>query len=233
MEEHEQYFYNYPRPAVTTDCIVFGFDKGDLKVLLVERGIKPYQGQWALPGGFLAMEENADNCARRILEGETGLEKIFMEQLYTFTQPDRDPRYRVISIAYYALVKLVDYNPMAGENTNNVKWFSLEEVPELAFDHRAILEKALERLKGKIKYQPIGFELLPEQFTMPELHQLYETVLGISLDRRNFRKKMLSYNLLIDHGECIKGAANRAPKIYSFDREQYEELSKKGFYFEL
>jgi len=231
--EQNQYIYEYPRPAVTTDCVIFGFDKGELKVLLVERGIEPYKGKWALPGGFINMEEDADACALRILKKETCLENIFMEQLYTFSGVDRDPRYRVISIAYYALVKLSDYNPEVGLDTSNINWFPISEIPELAFDHSKILYSAQERLKGKIKYQPIGFELLPERFTLPELHQLYETVLGVSLDRRNFRKKMLSFDFLVDENDFQRGARNRAPKIYSFNKKRYEELSEKGFYFEL
>lgn len=233
MLEKEQFQYEYPRPGVTTDCVIFGFDNAELKVLLIERGIEPYQGKWALPGGFLDMEETADDCALRILKKETGLEHIFMEQLYTFSSIDRDPRYRVISIGYYALVKMTDFSPKIGTDTSAVKWFTLPEIPELAFDHQQIVDIAFERIKGKIKYQPIGFELLPERFTMPELHQLYEIILGTELDRRNFRKKMLSFDLLIDQNEYVKGAANRAPKIYSFDKERYEELSKKGFFFEL
>jgi 8-oxo-dGTP diphosphatase len=225
--------YDYPRPAVSTDCVIFGFDKEELKVLLIERGIDPYQGCWALPGGFLDMNEDAETCARRKLKEETALENLYMEQLYTFSSVDRDPRYRVVSIAYCALVKLSDYQVKIGTNTNKAQWFPLTKIPELAFDHADILETAQQRLKGKIKYQPIGFELLPEKFTLPELHQLYETVLQTSLDRRNFRKKMLSFNLLIDLNVLATGAPNRAAKLYSFDKEKYEELSRNGFYFEL
>ena len=156
-----------------------------------------------------------------------------MEQLYTFTSVERDPRYRVISITYYALVKRLDYNAIAGFDTTTFRWFALSEVPEPAFDHKAILETAKERLKGNIKYQPIGFELLPERFTMPELHRLYETILQEELDRRNFRKKMLSFDILVDTGEVQRGAQNRAPKLYCFDKEKYDELTQKGFYFEL
>lgn len=233
MELQGKYTYEYPRPAVTTDCVIFGFDEGELKVLLIERGIEPYLGKWALPGGFIDMDEDAESCARRKLVQETGLENIYMEQLYTFSDVDRDPRYRVISIAYYALVKLSDYHAQAGTDTTNIQWFSISDVPELAFDHARILELAKDRLKGKIKYQPIGFELLPEKFTMPDLHDLYETVLQTELDDRNFRKKILGYNLLIDLKELQRGARNRAPKLYSFDKGRYEELSKAGFYFEL
>ncbi|NDV67037.1 NrtR DNA-binding winged helix domain-containing protein [Bacteroides sp. 224] len=233
MTLQNQYIYEYPRPAVTTDCVIFGFDEGELKVLLIERGIEPFLGKWALPGGFIDMNEDAEACSRRILHKETGLENIFMEQLYTFTSVERDPRYRVISITYYALVKRSDYNAIAGLDTTTVRWFALSEVPELAFDHKAILDTAKERLKGKIKYQPIGFELLPERFTMPELHRLYETILQEELDRRNFRKKMLSFDILVDTGEVQRGAQNRAPKLYCFDKQKYDELTQKGFYFEL
>ena len=231
--EQENYIYEYPRPAVTTDCVIFGFDAGELKVLLIERGIEPFKDKWALPGGFVNMDEDADDCARRKLKEETALDKIYIEQLFTFSKVDRDPRCRVISIAYYALVKLSNYNVYAGVDTNKVRWFPLSEVPELAFDHAEILNTALERLKGKISYRPIGFELLPEKFTLPELHLLYEIILQTKLDRRNFRKKMLSFGLLIDENELASGAPNRAPKLYRFDKEKYTELSEKGFYFEL
>lgn len=228
-----KYIYEYPRPAVTTDCVIFGFDGDELKVLLIKRGIEPFKNYWALPGGFIELDEDADTCAKRKLEQETGLDEIFMEQLYTFSSVDRDPRYRVISIAYYALVKLSDFRPKAGNDTFQVEWFPLSAIPAIAFDHEQILEKAVTRLKGKIKYKPIGFELLPEKFTMPELLHLYQIVLQLKLDDRNFRKKILSYNLLIDTGEVQKGARNRAPKLYRFDKERYEALSKQGFYFEL
>ncbi|MDU1891782.1 MAG: NUDIX domain-containing protein [Dysgonomonas sp.] len=233
MEKQGTYIYEWPRPAVTTDCVIFGFDEGELKILLIERGIEPYKGKWALPGGFLDMDEDAETCARRKLLQETCLENIFMEQLYTFSAVERDPRYRVVSIAYYALVKLSDYDAKAGTDTANIKWFPISEIPELAFDHNKIVDMAKERLKGKIKYQPIGFELLPERFTIPELHQLYESALQTNLDRRNFRKKMLSFGLLVDENELATGARHRAPKLYSFNKEKYEKLSKDGFYFEL
>ena len=230
--EHK-YVYDYPRPAATTDCVILGFNGNQLKVLLVERATEPFYGHWALPGGFIYMEETADECAKRILQKETNLTDIYMEQLYTFATVDRDPRFRVISIGYYALVKLSDYNVQAGINESNVKWFSLDEIPQLAFDHTLILEKTLERLKGKIRYQPIGFELLPEKFTLPELRYLYEIILQVQLDDRNFRKKILGYGLLIDTGEVQRGARNRAPKLYCFDKQKYEELTRNGFYFEL
>ena len=229
----QDHVYEYPRPAVTADCVIFGFDAGELKVLLIERGINPFKDKWALPGGFINMDEDTEACARRKLKEETSLENVYIEQLFTFSEVNRDPRYRVISVAYYALVKLSDYAAQPGKNTKNVCWFPLSEVPELAFDHIQILKTAIERLKGKIKYCPIGFELLPEKFTFPELHQLYETVLQTKLDRRNFRKKMLSFGFLIDEDEFLSGAPNRAPKLYRFDKKKYLELTEKGFYFEL
>jgi 8-oxo-dGTP diphosphatase len=235
MEEQEKYKYKYeyPRPAVAVDCVIFGFDEGELKVLLIERSTKTFRGEWALPGGFIEEKETAEECVERILQKETCLSNIYMEQLYTFSDIHRDPRFRVISVAYYGLVKLSNYNAQAGTHTSNVNWCSISDVPHLAFDHAQILEVAKERLKEKIKYQPIGFELLPEKFTIPDLLHLYKTVLQTELDDRNFRKKILSYDLLIDTGEQQRGARNRAPKLYRFDKDRYEELTKTGFYFEL
>ncbi|MBN2610029.1 MAG: NUDIX hydrolase [Bacteroidales bacterium] len=231
--ETKTYCYEYPRPAVTTDCIIFGFDEGELKVLLIKRGIEPFIGKWAFPGGFLQMDENSDQCALRELYEETGVKNVFIEQLYTFSDVDRDPRGRVITISYYALIKLSDYRLKAGDDASNAEWFPISKVPPLAFDHDRILRIAIARLRGKIRYQPIGFELLPEKFTMPELQSLYETVLEMQLDRRNFRKKILETGLLIDHNETVKGLPHKGAKYFSFDKKKYKELSEKGFNFEI
>lgn len=231
--ETKNYCYEYPRPAVTTDCVIFGFDAGELKLLLIERGIEPFKGKWAFPGGFLNMEENSDECARRELFEETGIENVFIEQLYTFSDVNRDPRGRVITVAYYALVKLSDYKIQAGDDAQSAKWFPISQVPSLAFDHDRILRVALNRLRGKIRYQPIGFELLSEKFTLPELQNLYETVLEMQLDRRNFRKKILETGLLIDHQESVKGVPHKGAKYFSFDKKKYKELSERGFNFEI
>lgn len=233
MSEKQTYTYNYPRPAVTVDCVIFGFDKNELQVLLTQRAIEPDKGKWAFPGGFMNMDETADDCARRKLLEEAGLKSVFMEQLYTFTEIERDPRYRVISIAYYALVKSTDYILEAGKNIADVKWFPLNQISDLAFDHNQILKLATERLRGKIRYQPIGFELLPNEFTLPELHRLYETILERNIDRGNFRKKILNMNLLTDHSDKQKDRPARGAKIYSFDKKSYERLTKSGFYFEI
>jgi 8-oxo-dGTP diphosphatase len=230
---NQTFTYEYPRPAVTVDCVIFGFDRGELKVLLTKRGIEPYFGKWAFPGGFIQEKETSDDCARRKLFEEAGLINIFLEQLYTFSNVDRDPRYRVISIAYYALVKSTDYVLEAGIDIEDVQWFSLDKAKDLAFDHNQILSVAIERLKGKIRYQPIGFELLPEQFTLPDLHKLYETILQRDIDRGNFRKKILSMGLLIDHSDKQTNRHSRGAKIYSFDKDKYEDLKGSGFYFEI
>lgn len=227
-----KYCYEYPRPAVTTDCVIFGFDAGELKVLLVERGIEPFRGRWALPGGFLQMNETTDECARRELQEETGVENVYIEQLYTFSDVGRDPRGRVITVSYYALVKLSDYIIKAGDDAKNAKWFPISGVPALAFDHDMILKVAINRLRGKIRYQPVGFELLPEKFTLPQLQNLYESILQMQLDRRNFRKKILGTSLLTDHRESEKGVPHKGANYYTFDKARYQELSARGFNFE-
>ncbi len=233
MENKQKYCYDYPRPALTTDCVIFGFDETDLKVLLIERGIEPFKGKWAFPGGFVQMDENTEDGAKRELFEETGLKDIFIEQLYTFSDVDRDPRGRVVTVAYYALVSLNKFAPTAGDDANKAAWFSVRDIPTLAFDHEKILRMALYRIKGKIRYQPIGFELLPEKFTFTELQHLYEVVLETPLDRRNFRKKFLNMDLLIELDEKQQGVAHKAANYYKFDKMKYEQLVLKGFNFEI
>ena len=180
--------YQYPRAALTVDCVVFGFDEGELKVLLIQRALDPFKGKWALPGGFVHVDETLDDAARRELAEETGLEDVFLEQLYTFGTVKRDPRERVVSVAHFALVKLSDYKAKAATDAAKAAWFPISELPKLAFDHAEIVAAALARLQGKVRYQPIGFELLPPKFTLSELQHLYEAILGAVLDKRNFRK---------------------------------------------
>lgn len=232
-QKKEQFCYEYPRPGVTVDCVIFGFEENQLKVLLTKRAIEPYLGQMAFCGGFIDQNETADQCARRKLLEEAGLSDIFLEQLYTFSDIDRDPRFRVISVAYYALVKSINYQPTPGYGIESVQWYSLDQARDLAFDHNRILDLALQRLKGKIRYEPIGFELLPEFFTLPDLHKLYETILERPIDRGNFRKKILSLDVLIDHSSTQENRRARQAKIYSFDPEKYHELKVKGCYFEI
>src|SRR5712691_1996506 len=187
--------YKYPRPALTVDCVVFGYDEGELKLLLIERGLEPFKGRWALPGGFVRVDETVDAAARRELQEEAGLTNVFLEQLYTFGAVDRDPRERVVSVAYYALGKLSQHEAKAATDAANARWFPMSKVPKLAFDHGDILSMALARLKAKVRYQPIGFELLPPKFTLSQLQHLYEAVLDLGLDKRNFRKMVLSFGL--------------------------------------
>src|SRR5215471_4582685 len=225
--------YQYPRAALTVDCVVFGFDESELKVLLIERGLEPFKGRWALPGGFVRVNETVDAAARREQQEEAGLANVFLEQLYTFGAVDRDPRERVVSAAYYALVKLSEHEAKAATDAANAKWFPVSKVPKLAFDHADILATAVERLKGKVRYQPIGFELLPPKFTLSQLQHLYEAVLGTELDKRNFRKKVLSFGLLVPLKETQMVGRHRPAQLFRFDVEKYEKLKKRGFNFEV
>ncbi len=225
------YSYEYPRAALTVDCVVFGYDEGDLKVLLIQRGLQPFAGKWALPGGFVRVEESLEDAARRELTEETGLKDVFLEQLYTFGAPDRDPRERVVSVAYYALVSLAEHQPQAATDARQAAWFSVDEAPDLAFDHEDILATALARLRGKVRYEPIGFELLPARFTLGQLQHLYEVVLEERLDKRNFRKKILGMGLLVDTGDIQQDVAHRAARLYRFDERKYQQLKKRGFSF--
>ncbi|OKH12487.1 NUDIX hydrolase [[Limnothrix rosea] IAM M-220] len=228
------YTYDYPKPSVTVDCVVFGLDaEHDLKIMLIQRGVEPYKGEWALPGGFVKPTESLEEAALRELKEETGVDKIFLEQLYTFGEPKRDPRDRVITVAYYALINLADHPLNAQTDADDVAWYSLEELPTLAFDHDKIVAIAQQRLQGKLRYEPIGFELLPKKFTLTQLQKLYEQVLGTQLDKRNFRRKILKMDLLIKLDEMQTGVAHRAARLYSFDEQKYQALKEAGFNFEL
>jgi 8-oxo-dGTP diphosphatase len=225
--------YIFPRAALAVDCVVFGLDGGALKLLLIQRGIEPFKGEWALPGGFVRMEESLDDAARRELREEAGLHNVFLEQLYTFGAPDRDPRERVVSVAYYALVKLSDHEAHAATDAAAARWFGVAEIPALAFDHATITAAGLARLQAKLRYQPVGFELLPRKFTLSELQQLYEAILGTNLDKRNFRKKVLDLGLLVPLDETRMTGRHRPAQLFRFDAKKYESLRRRGFNFEL
>lgn len=222
--------YEYPRPALTVDCVIFGLDEShQLKVLLIERAHEPFKGQWALPGGFVDMEEGLERAALRELEEETGMKDVFIEQLYTFGAPERDPRGRVVSVGYYALVNLEEHPVQPASDAKKVKWFEINALPALAFDHSRILSVAISRLRAKVRYQPIGFELLPEKFTLSQLQQLYETILGVDeLNKRNFRTRILKMEVLREVGKQ-EGVAHRPAKLYSFDKEKYEQLVRERY----
>lgn len=226
----KNYCYKYPHPAVTCDCVIFGFDGMNLKILLIERGIEPFSGKWALPGGFMKIDESAGECAVRELREETGLDNVEVLQFHTFTGVDRDPRERVVTIAHYALVKLADVK--GGDDARHAQWFALDEIPPLAFDHDHILRVACKTLKERICFEPIGFDLLPEVFSMSELQNLYEAILGVRFDRRNFYKKMMKLELLDVAEERPASAPSRIPVKYRFNVENYNQLKNKGFRLE-
>jgi 8-oxo-dGTP diphosphatase len=228
------YTYEFPRPSLTVDCVVFGLDRQDLlKVMLIQRNLPPFKDQWALPGGFVHLDESLEEAARRELQEETGLENVFLEQLHTFGEVHRDPRDRVITVAYYALVNLWEYRIEAATDASDAAWFAITQLPPLAFEHDKIVQVALNQLKSKVRYEPIGFELLPKKFTLSQLQKLYEAVLGQQLDKRNFRKKILKMDLLVALDETQKDVSHRAARFYQFDEPKYLQLKEKGFNFEI
>jgi ADP-ribose pyrophosphatase YjhB (NUDIX family) len=217
---------------VAVDCIIFGFDGDRLKLLLIKRNFEPGKGQWSLMGGFLKENEGLDEAAQRILEQLTGLRDIFLEQLLTYGEVNRDPAARVISVAYYALINTSNFDEFKAQNYKG-SWFELTEMPDLIFDHVEMVNKARKRLRRKAKNQPIGFELLPQKFTLPQLMKLYEAIYDQKFDKRNFRKKLLSYNILKMLDEKDKKGSRKGAYLYQFDAEKYEQMISNGFSFEL
>jgi len=227
------YTYEYPRPALTVDCIVFGLDDEELKVLLIQRKNEPFAGRWALPGGFVDVGETPEQAARRELEEETGLANVSLEQLHTFGEPDRDPREHVVSVAHYALVNVADTRVRAADDARQAAWFPVRKPPPLAFDHAKILRMAHDRLQDRLRRQPVGFKLLPRRFTLSQLQHVYETILGKEIDKRNFRRRVLRTGLLVETGQTQKEVAHRAARLYRFDVRKYRRLAKQGFHFEV
>lgn len=208
------YTYDYPHPAVTVDIVIFTLRQDELKVLLIKRALSPFRGEWALPGGFVNLDESLDAAARRELEEETGVAGVYLEQLYTFGTPDRDPRERVITVAYYALIPSDRIVLQAATDAEGVSWFGMEELPELAFDHAAILETAHERLVAKLDYSTLAFQFMPQAFSLSELQQVYEVIFRAPVDKRNFRKRILALNLIEPTGEEKREGAHRPAKLY-------------------
>ena len=225
--------YEYPHPAVTVDCIIFALHDDELKVLLVQRSSAPHKGCWALPGGFVEIDEAIDAAALRELNEETGVEKLFLEQLYTFGEPRRDPRERVISVAYYSLVKLSEHAVRAGSDAKKVCWFSTHKLPKLAFDHQTIMTMAIKRLQGKVVYAPIIFELLPAKFKLPQLQEVYELILERPLDQLNFRKNILGAGIVTPLNEFDATGPGRRARLYKFDRKKFQKMQEHGFAFEI
>lgn len=218
--------------AITIDCVVFGFDKGSLEVLLVQHGEGIRKGEWGLPGGWIKETESTDAAAHRLLGDLTGLDDIYLEQLKAFGEPNRFPLGRVITIGYYALVKREDYNIKAGFTASDAKWYKIKDIPKLIYDHNDILDYSLTHLRNRVRQEPIGFNLLPEKFTLFELMQLYEEILGLGMDKSNFRRKFLRMKLLHPLDEKQENVSHRAAQLYQFDEKIYEKLTKKGFNFE-
>ncbi|MET0393036.1 MAG: NUDIX domain-containing protein [Chitinophagaceae bacterium] len=211
-------FASYQNPSLAVDVVVFGYHEETLSVLLLNRKEEPFRDCWTLPGGFLQMEETFTGTCTRILQTKLGIRGLYLEQLYSFDAIDRDPRGRVISVVYFALVNPARFSIAAGTMANDVQWFAIDQLPALGFDHALLFDKALKRLRAKILYDPAGFELLDEEFTLPELHRLYECVLAFPIDRRNFRRKILDSGFIIPTGKKKTGSQNRHPDIYRFNK---------------
>ena len=208
------YTYQYPHPAVTVDTVIFTLRDSRLKVLLVRRGGEPFKGMWAIPGGFVNMDEDLDTAARRELEEETGVSGVYLEQLYTFGAPERDPRERVITVAYYALIPSDRVQLHAATDAVDAAWFSMQDLPALAFDHGDILAMAHQRLADKLGYSSLAFQFLGEAFTLNELQQVYQIILQQDMDKRNFRKWILGQNLIEETGEMRREGAHRPARLY-------------------
>ena len=221
---------------VAVDAIVFGYSKEEgVKLLLIKRKYEPFQGEWAIPGGFVLDDESLEEAVERELKEETGVQINYLEQLYTFGAPKRDPRKRILSVAYFGLVKSSHFEKLqASTDAEEAEWFNIKELPTLAFDHKEILEVAIERLRGKIVYQPIGFELLDKKFPFSDLEHLYSTLLDRPIDRRNFKKKIMHLGILDELDEkAKKTGAGRPGNLFRFNKETYEKLRTEGLHFEI
>ena len=230
--ENKDFYAPQDKMYVATDCIIFGFEDGRLKLLVFKRRVEPLMGEWSLIGSFVKLNEDVDQAAQRVLEEITGLKNIFMEQLKSYGAANRDPGYRCVSIGQYALIRINDYDKELVEK-HGAHWYDIDDLPDLVLDHNQMVIDALEKLKQKARYQPLGFELLPEKFTIPQLQQLYEAIYQKELDARNFRKKALSNNVLIKLEEKDKTSSRRGAFLYKFDDKTYQRLIQSGYNFEI
>jgi|TARA_B110000444_G_C18821052_1_gene587734 8-oxo-dGTP diphosphatase len=219
--------------GISVDCVVFGFDGSDVKVLVIKRGTEPYLNFSAIPGDLVHEQEDPLDATKRVLNELTGLKDIYLEQLKAFAGVNRHPLGRVVTIAYYSLIKISDYNPQPSSWATDATWTSIQDIEEMAFDHFEIFSSALNRLQERVRLRPIGFELLPEEFTLAELQYLYEKLLDQTFDKANFRKKILSMDLLIPLEKMQKAVRHRPARMYRFDSNRYADLTKKNFHFEL
>lgn len=218
---------------LTVDAVVFGYDSGNISVLLVKRKYEPFKEGWALPGGFVLENEDLEQAVQRELSEETGARINYLEQLYTFGDLGRDPRGRVVSVAYFGLVKPNAFKLTASTDAKKAEWFDIKKLPKLAFDHKKILKIAIERLQGKITYEPIGFELLDKKFPFSDLEKLYTTLLDREIDRRNFKKKITSLKVLDELDEKVSIGRGRPASLFSFNKKRYFQLKKEGIIFEI
>lgn len=220
----------YDKMLIAVDCIILGFDGKDLKALLIKRLMEPKLGNWSLMGGFVKKNESVEKAAFRILEILTGIKNIYLEQLYSFGAVNRDPGGRVVSIAYFALIKIDDYTPSLMKE-HSAKWFDIRSIPSMIFDHKKMIALARERLRQKVANHPIGFELLPEKFTLPQLQNLYEAIYETTFDKRNFSRKILALNILVKLQEKEKLFSKKGAFYYRFDYEKYKKLEHEGVSF--
>jgi len=224
------YTYEYPRPAVTADIVVFTVRENQLDVLLIQRKEAPFAGMWALPGGFVNMNEPLEDAAQRELEEETGLKEGYLEQLYTYGDPDRDPRGRVITVAYFALIAAgASFQPEGGSDASRADWHSVNELPSLAFDHAEIIAYAVRRVRYKLEYSAVGFELLPEEFTLTELQTTYEIILGEKLDKRNFRRRILEAGI-IEATSHMRTGEGRPARLYRYRDDAVAEVKARRLF---
>ncbi|ACR13347.1 NUDIX hydrolase [Teredinibacter turnerae] len=219
--------------GLSIDNLIFGLDGNELKILLIKHGEGIRKGHWALPGGWIKLEEDLREAATRLLKDLTGISHPYLEQLKTFGKVDRYPAERVVTIAYYALVSADDYALMAGFSASDAAWYNIHDTPPVVFDHQHILDYGIDFLKHQVRHKPIGFNLLPEKFTLLQLQELYEAILDIKLDKPNFRRKIMKMNLLKPCNEKQQGVAHRAANLYRFDKDAYEKLTEQGFTFEV
>jgi 8-oxo-dGTP diphosphatase len=227
-------YSKHPKHFLAVDCIIFGYDitEKELKLLLIKRSFEPSKGQWSLSGGFVEDGEGLDEAANRVLCSLTGFSDLYMEQLYTYGEIDRDPGDRVISTVYFSLIGLHEIDNEIREK-NGAHWRSISNLPDLIFDHRKMVDRALKELVEKVKVHPVGFELLPEKFTLVQLQNLYEAIYQKSIDKRNFRKKILSMNLLEKQDDKERETSKKGAWYYRFKKEKYEEFTRNGFLFNL
>ena len=218
--------------SITIDCVIFGFKNEELEVLLVKHADGISKNKWGLPGGWIYEKEGIDDAANRLLLELTGIQNVYLEQLRAFGAPERFPLSRVITVGYYALIKEEDYDLKAGATAAEVAWFKVSDIKALIYDHLKILDIGLKRLRRRIRQEPIGFNLLPEKFTLLQLMHLYEQILGYEMDKPNFRRKILKMDLLTPLSEKQKDVSHRAAKLYRFNPETYKKLLEKGFNFE-